>query len=399
MCKPLSIKASAVQPSATLSIDSKFKQMKADGMDVVGFGAGEPDFDTPQHIKDAAVEALNKGFTKYTPASGMLELKKAICEKFERDNGLHYEPNQIVVSNGAKHSLFNALNALCNTGDEVIIPSPFWVSYTEMIYMADAIPVPIETTEAAEFKITPLQLQEAITPRTKVLMLNSPCNPTGMIYSEKELRAIADICVENDIYVISDEIYEKLIYDGQSHVSIASFNDRIKDLTIVINGVSKSYAMTGWRIGYSASNPRIARVMSNFQSHAASNPNSIAQYATIAALRGPQDEVEKMRVAFGKRRDYMVERMNSIDKVHCIKPHGAFYVMMNLSKLIGTKLYGHTIHNADDFCQLFLDKAGVALVPGTSFHAPHHCRWSYATSRKNIEEGLTRLEKFLNEEY
>lgn len=397
--KPLSIKAGAVQPSATLAIDSKFKQMKAEGLDVVGFGAGEPDFDTPQYIKDAAIKAINDGMTKYTPASGMLELKKAICEKLQRDNGLSYEPANIVVSNGAKHALFNALNAVCNNGDEVIVPSPYWVSYTEMIYMVDAIPVRIPTHERDEFKITAEQLRAAITPRSKVLMLNSPNNPTGMIYSEEELRAIADICVENDLYVISDEIYENLVYDHYKHVSIASFNDEIKKRTIVINGVSKSYAMTGWRIGYSASNPEIAKVISNFQSHAASNPNSIAQCATIAALRGPQDEMKKMVAAFDERRNYMVKRMNEIEGVHCIKPHGAFYVMMNLKKILGTTLYGQKIETADQFCQLFLEKAGVALVPGTSFDAPKHCRWSYATSMKNIEEGLNRLEKFLKEEY
>lgn len=397
--KPLSIKASAVLPSATLAIDSKFKQMKAEGQDVVGFGAGEPDFDTPQYIKDAAIQAINDGMTKYTPASGMLELKKAICEKLKRDNGLSYEPANIVVSNGAKHALFNALNAVCNNGDEVIVPSPYWVSYTEMIYMVDAIPVRIPTHERDEFKITAEQLRAAITPRSKVLMLNSPNNPTGMIYSEEELRAIAEICVENDLYVIADEIYENLVYDHYKHVSIASFNDEIKKRTIVINGVSKSYAMTGWRIGYSASNPEIAKIISNFQSHAASNPNSIAQCATIAALRGPQDEMKKMVAAFDERRNYMVKRMNEIEGVHCIKPHGAFYVMMNLKKILGTTLYGQTITSADQFCELFLEKAGVALVPGTSFDAPKHCRWSYATSMKNIEEGLNRLEKFLKEEY
>lgn len=399
MKKALSVKASQVKPSATLAIDAKFKQMKEDGLDVVGFGAGEPDFDTPEFIKAAAVEALQKGYTKYTPASGMLSLKKAICEKLKKDNGLFYEPDQIVVSNGAKHALYNAFVTLCNPGDEVILPAPYWVSYFELIKMADAKPVIIAADASTHFKILPSQLRAAITDKTKAFVLNSPCNPTGMVYTEAELRELAMICEEYEIYVISDEIYEKLIYDGLRHVSIASFGDKIKDLTVVINGASKSYSMTGWRIGYSASNSEIATAMGNYQSHAASNPNTIAQYAALAAISGSQLEVEKMREAFLKRRDYMVNRIGTIKEVSCIKPSGAFYVMMNIGSLIGREMYGVKIKNADDFCEVFLEVAGVALVPCTAFAMPNYVRWSYATSRKNIEEGLTRLEKFIALKY
>jgi len=399
MKKTLSAKAARVQPSATLTIDAKFKQMKDDGMDVVGFGAGEPDFDTPDFIKEAAVQALKDGHTKYTPASGLLKLRTAICEKLEKDNKITYKPSQIVVSNGAKHALYNALVVLCNPGDEVILSAPYWVSYYELIQMADATPVVLQTTQAAQFKISEKDLEAVITDKTKAIILNSPSNPTGMIYTKEELEKIARICEKHNIYVISDEIYEKLIYDDEEHVSIASLGDKIKELTIVINGVSKSYAMTGWRIGYTASNQEIATAMANYQSHAASNPNTIAQHATLAALEGPQDEVERMRQAFSVRRDHMVEKLNAIDGVSCTKPNGAFYVMMNIEKLLGKELYGKTIVNADDFCTTFLEVAGVALVPCTAFGAPTHVRWSYATSRANIDEGLSRLEKFIHNQY
>jgi aspartate aminotransferase len=397
--KQLSAKALAISPSATLAIDAKFKAMKAQGLDVVGFGAGEPDFDTPAYIKEAAVAALQKGMTKYTPASGTMQLREAICEKLKCDNRLTYKPSQIVVSNGAKHSLYNTFVALCNPGDEVILPGPYWVSYYELIRLADATPIVIKTTEETHFKFTLPQLKAAISKKTKALVLNSPCNPTGMVYSEDELREIAKICVENEIYVISDEIYEKLIYDGKKHVSIASFGDDIKELTILINGMSKSYAMTGWRIGYSASGEQLAKIMGNVQSHATSNPNSIAQYASAVGLGAGEEEIDKMRAAFEGRRNYMVERINSIDGVSCLMPQGAFYVMMNMESFAGGKLYGRWIKNSDDFCELFLEKGKVALVPGTAFDAPHYVRWSYATSEENIKEGLDRLEKFLREEY
>ncbi len=386
----------SINPSATLAIDSKFKQMKADGLDVVGFGAGEPDFPTPKHIKDAAIKAINDDFTKYTPASGTLDLKKAVCKKFKDDNGLSYEPSQIVISNGAKHSLVNAFGAILNSGDEVIIPAPFWVSYPEMVKFCDGVPVVINTTEENNFKFTAEDFEGAITDRTKAIVLNSPSNPTGMLYTEDELRAIADVALKHNIYVISDEIYEKLLYDNHSHVSIASLGDDIKELTIIINGVSKTYAMTGWRIGYTASSEKIAKLMSNVQSHTTSNPNSIAQAAALAALLGPTEELEVMKKAFDERRKYMVERINSISGVSCSMPMGAFYVMMNIKELIGKEIAGVKINSADDFANAFLEKSLVAVVPGTGFAAPEYVRWSYATSMENIKEGLNRLEKFLN---
>ncbi len=392
----LSKKALYISPSSTLSIDAKAKKMKAEGIDVIGFGAGEPDFDTPVHIKEAAIKAINEGFTKYTPASGTLDLKQAICKKFKHENGLYYEPSNIVVSNGAKHSLVNAFQAVCNPGDEVIIPAPYWVSYPEMVKLADGIPVALNTSEEDGFKFTAGQLERAVTSKTKAIVINSPSNPTGMVYSEKLLREVAELAVSKGIYIISDEIYEKLIYDGYRHISIASLNEKIKDMTIVVNGVSKTYAMTGWRIGYTASDAKIAKIMGNMQSHAASNPNSIAQKAAVAALNGPQDQVELMRTEFINRRDYMVERINSIEGLSCIKPNGAFYVMMNISKLAGKELYGMKINGSDDFADLLLEKANVALVPGSGFGTDIHVRLSYATSFKNITEGLNRIEKFLN---
>ncbi len=393
----LSKKFMDISPSPTLAIDSKFKQMKADGMNVVGFGAGEPDFDTPRHIKDAAIEAINAGFTKYTPASGTLELKKAIAEKFKRDNGLIYDPSQIVVSNGAKHSLVNTFGAILNPGDEVIIPAPYWVSYPEMVKYADGVPVTLFTTEESGFKFTAEQFEKAITPKTKAIVLNSPSNPTGMVYTEEELRAIADVAVKNNIYVVSDEIYEHLIYDGAKHVSIASFGEDIKELTIIVNGVSKTYSMTGWRIGFTASSAKIAKAMGNVQSHTTSNPNSIAQVATVAALSGPKDELDVMLRAFDERRKYMVDRINSIENLSCLMPQGAFYVMMNISKLKGKTIKGELINTADDFAEVFLDKELVAVVPGNGFDAPDYVRWSYATSMDNIKEGLDRLERLLTE--
>lgn len=392
----LSIKSLSISPSSTLAIDAKAKKMKEDGIDIIGFGAGEPDFDTPEHIKAAAIKAINDGFTKYTPASGTLELKKAICNKFMKDNQLEYKPSNIVISNGAKHSLVNAFQAILNPGDEVIIPAPFWVSYPEMVKIADGFPVILSSTEEEGFKINIKRLENAITPKTKAIVINSPSNPTGMIYSEDELRAIAELAVSREIYIISDEIYEKLIYDGYKHTSIATFNEKIKDLTIIVNGVSKSYSMTGWRIGYTASNEKIAKIMGNVQSHATSNPNSIAQKAALAALEGPDDIIDEMKAEFIKRRDYMVDRINSIKGLSCIKPSGAFYVMMNISKLIGTEIEGVKIGGSDDFANLLLEKANVALVPGSGFGTDIHVRLSYATSLENIKEGLNRIEKFLN---
>lgn len=390
-------KAAGISASPTLAIDSKFKEMKAQGIDVVGFGAGEPDFDTPQHIKDAAIEAIRQGKTKYTPASGTVELKKAICRKFKRDNGLCYEPANVVVSNGAKHSLVNTFMAICDPGDEVIIPAPFWVSYPEMVKIADGVPVALPTKEENHFKFTIEQLEAAITPKTRAVIINSPSNPTGMVYTVEELQKIAEVAVKHHIYVVSDEIYEHLIYQGK-HVSIASLGEDIKDLTIIVNGVSKTYAMTGWRIGYTASNARVAKVMSNIQSHATSNPNSIAQAAAVAALDGPRDSVDQMRLAFQQRKDYMVSRIAEIDGVSCLPPDGAFYVMMNISKLIGKTIGGRYIGSSDEFASAFLELAKVAVVPGSGFGADNYVRWSYATSMETIQAGLGRLEQFLKME-
>ena len=394
----LSNKAKGISPSPTLAIDAKFKEMKANGEDVVGFGCGEPDFDTPKHIKDAAIKAINAGMTKYTPAAGTLDLRKAVAKKFKDENGLDYAPTDIVISNGAKHSLVNAFMAILNPGDEVIVPAPFWVSYPEMIKIADGVPVILNTKEENDFKAGVEDFEKALSQKTKAIVLNSPSNPTGMVYTEEELRKIADFAVKHNVYVISDEIYEHLIYEGK-HVSIASFNEKIKALTIVINGVSKTYAMTGWRIGYAAAAPEIAKIMANIQSHASSNPNSIAQVATIAALEGGMAEVEMMKKHFVERRDYMIETINSIDGVSCKKPQGAFYIMMSIKGLIGKEYYGKIINNSNDFANLFLEKAKVAVVPGNGFGADEYVRWSYATSMENIKEGLERLKKLLNNEY
>ncbi len=391
----ISKKASAISPSPTLAISSKAKSMKAQGIDVIGFGAGEPDFDTPVHIKEAAIQAINDGFTKYTPASGMLQLKKAVCRKFKEQNNLDYSPNQIVVSNGAKHSLVNAFTAICNPGDEVIIPAPYWVSYPEMVKLADGVPVFITGTEENGFKFSVEDLKQAITPKTRALVLNSPSNPTGMLYTTEELKAIAEVAVQNNIYVISDEIYEQLIYDGLEHTSIASLGEKIKDLTIIVNGVSKTYAMTGWRIGFTASNAALAKVMGNVQSHATSNPNSIAQVATIAALDGPNDDVDMMKKAFVERRNYMVNRINSINGLSCKEPKGAFYVMMNIKGILGNEIKGKKITNSDEFAEALLEDMKVAVVPGIGFGAEGYVRLSYAVSMENIKEGLDRIEKFI----
>ena len=392
----ISNKSMGISPSPTLAIDSKFKEMKKEGIDVVGFGAGEPDFDTPKHIKEAAINAINDGFTKYTPASGTIELKKAIVKKLKDENSLDYEISDIVVSNGAKHSLVNAFMAILNPGDEVVIPAPFWVSYPEMVKIADGTPVFLETCEENNFKFKVSDLENVVTKKTKALVLNNPSNPTGMLYTKSELKEIAEFCVKNNIYVISDEIYEALVYDGkESFVSIASFGKEIKDLTIIVNGVSKTYAMTGWRIGYTASNSKIAKAMANIQSHATSNPNSIAQVAATAALNGPKDEIQIMKNAFFERRNHLVELINGIEGVSSIKPDGAFYVMMNVSGLFGKKYKDTVISDVDTLCELLLCEVKLALVPGTGFGAPNYVRWSYATSMDNINEGIKRLKIFI----
>ncbi|MCT4544139.1 MAG: pyridoxal phosphate-dependent aminotransferase [Vallitalea sp.] len=392
----LSTKALDIKPSSTLAITAKAKQMKADNIDVVGFGAGEPDFDTPDHIKQAAIDAMNDGFTKYTPASGILPLKEAICKKLEEDNNLLYKPNQIVVSNGAKHSLTNTFMAILNPGDEVIIPAPFWLSYVQMVKIADGVPVIIKTSKENNYKATIEDLKGALTNKTKAILINSPSNPTGMIYSKDELKMIADFAVENDLFVISDEIYEKLIYGEQEHVSIASFNQDIYDRTIVINGVSKSYAMTGWRIGYAAAPAEIAKLMGNMQSHASSNPNSLAQKAALAAIDGSQECVEEMKIEFDKRRNYMYDRISKMPYISAIKPQGAFYVFVDLQDVIGKKFNDEVIEDANIFAKILLDVEKVAVVPCTDFGFNTHFRLSYAISMESIEKGLDRIEKFLN---
>ncbi|MBR0277290.1 MAG: pyridoxal phosphate-dependent aminotransferase [Clostridia bacterium] len=390
----ISEKAKRITPSPTLAIDSKYKEMKANGEDAVGFGVGEPDFDTPSYIKEAAVAAMMAGQTKYTPAAGTMELRKAVADKFLRENGISYQPTQIVVSNGAKHSLMNAFLAILNAGDEVLIPSPYWVSYPEMVKLADGVPIAVKTREDNDFKATVADFEKALTPKTKAIILNSPSNPTGMVYTEEEIRKIADFAVKNDLYVISDEVYEHLIYEGK-HISIASLGDEIKERTITINGVSKTYAMTGWRIGFAAANDKIAKAMASIQSHGASNPNSIAQAATVAALRGGLSEVEKMRGEFEKRRDFFVDAINATDGVSCRKPQGAFYIMMNLDGVLGKSYNGEKIKNSDDFARLFLETEKVAVVPGTGFDAPNYVRWSYAVDIDSIKEGVKRLRHFL----
>lgn len=393
--KKLSDRALNITPSITLSIDAMAKQMVAKGIKVINFGVGEPDFDTPQNIALAGISAINKGETRYTPAAGTESLRQAICEKLEQDNGLSYLPSQIVVSNGAKHSLYNALLALCDPGDEVIIPTPYWVSYAEMVKMVGAVPVFVHTREEEDFKVRIEELRAALTPRTKALILNSPSNPTGMVYSRDELAPIAALAIENSLYVIADEIYEKLVYDEVAHTSIASLGDDIKNLTIVINGMSKAYAMTGWRIGYTASNATLAKAMGSLQSHATSNPNSIAQYASIEALRGSQTTVTGMVKEFAARRLSMVELINDIPALSCRLPKGAFYVMANVSQLLGRTIGGEVIADDVVLSRMLLEKAHVAVVPGSGFGAGQFLRLSYATSMDNIEEGLRRIRTLL----
>lgn len=386
-------RAKKVKPSPTLAVDSKAKELKAKGFDVVNFGVGEPDFDTPEHIKEAAIKAIRDGFTKYTPVGGIDELKEAIIEKLERDNGLKYGKENILVSCGAKHSLYNIAQALFGPGDEVIIPSPYWVSYPDQVLINDAQPVIVETKEENDFMVEPDALKEKITPRTKAIIINSPSNPTGFIYTKKALEEIAEIALKNNIYIISDEIYEKLIYDGEKHISIASLSEEVKERTIVVNGLSKSHAMTGWRIGYAAGPVEIIKTMTKIQSQSTSNPTSIAQKAAVAALKGPQDCVEKMRQEFEKRRDYLVKELNKIAGVSCRMPKGAFYVFPNINKVLGK----NGINSSMDLSIYLLEKAFVALVPGSAFGAEGYIRISYATSMENLAKGIERIRKSLEE--
>ena len=394
----ISKKASAISPSPTLAIDSKFKEMKKEGIPVVGFGAGEPDFNTPENIKNAGIEAIKNNITKYTPASGTLELKAAVCQKLKRDTGLEYSTSNIVISNGGKHSLTNTFTCICDPGDEVILPAPYWVSYPDMIKLADAVPVIIEGAEENNFKFTAEQLESAITSKTRALVLNTPSNPTGMVYTKDELEKIAEIAVKNNIYIIFDEIYEKLVYEGE-HTNIATLGDEIRDLTIIVNGLAKTYAMTGWRIGFVAANKKLAKAMGNIQSHATSNPNSIAQAAAVEALNGDQSIIETMKKTYIERRDYMVDKINSIDGLSCKTPHGAFYVFMNVKDVLNKEHYGKMINTANELCQDILDRALVALVPSEGFGVDGYVRLSYATSMDTIKTGLDRIEKYLKGEF
>jgi aspartate aminotransferase len=378
--------AASLSPSLTLAIDAKAKQMKADGLDVVGFGAGEPDFDTPQHIKDAAAKALADGFTKYTPSSGIVELRQAIADKFKRDNGLSYKASQVIVSCGGKHSCYNTVLATCEEGDEVIIPSPYWLSYPEMVKLAGGTPVILPTSDATEFKVTPDQLRAAVTPRTRLFILNSPSNPTGGLYTREELKVLGDVCVERGVLIMSDEIYEKLVYDGAEHTSVAGFSPAHYEHTIVVHGFAKAYSMTGWRLGFLAAPEPIAKAIDAIQSHSTSNPTSFAQKGAVAALTGPQDHLKSWLAEYAKRRSYAHQRLNAMPGVSCVNAKGAFYLFPNIGRL-GLK--------SSEFCARLLEQEQVAAVPGVAFGADDYIRISYATSLANIQKGLDRMERFV----
>jgi aspartate aminotransferase len=395
----LAKRATLISPSLTLGITAKVNQLCSQGIDVIGFGAGEPDFDTPVYIKEEAIRALNSGFTKYTATSGIKELKEAIIAKFQRDNRLVYTPEEIIVSCGAKHSLYNAIQVLCEKGDEAILASPYWNSYLEMIKLSGAKPVIIKTKEKDGFKILPEALQQKISPKTKLLILNSPSNPTGTVYTPVEIKALGRIIADNNIMTISDEIYEKLIYSDVVPVSLASLSDKLKSLTLVINGVSKTYAMTGWRIGYAAGSKEIIKAMTNLQDHSTSNPVSFVQKAAVVALNGPQNELETMRQEFKKRRDYMVARVNSLKGLSCLNPDGAFYVFANVKKLFNKNIKGLEVKDSLSLAECWLNEARVAVVPGAAFGADNYVRFSYATSFEKIKTGLDRIETLINKYY
>ena len=386
-----------IAPSLTLEITAKAKKMKAEGISIIGFGAGEPDFNTPEYINNAAKKAIDIGFTKYTPASGMLELKKAICDKFLKDNNLVYEPNQIVISSGAKSSLYHAICSLVNDGDQVILPSPYWLTYPELIKLAGGEVVYLKADEKSGYKITASQLEKAITSKTKCLILNSPNNPTGAVYSEDEIKQIANVCEKYGIYVISDEIYEKLVYAGEKHYSIACVSDYMKEHTIIINGMSKTYAMTGWRIGYLAAPLDLAKAISSMQSHTTSNACSISQYASVEALASPEGEkfIDEMQKIFDSRRKFMIDFLKDVSGIICIEPKGAFYVFVDVSSFYGKKYQGKEINGSLDFADAAL-KEGVALIPGVAFGDDKCIRLSYAISIEDIKEGLTRFKKFID---
>lgn len=395
----VSNRVSAISPSMTLAITAKANELKAAGEKVINFGVGEPDFNTPAHIIQAAKDALDKGYTKYIAAAGLPALKKAIAKKLKEDNGLEYDPSQIIVSNGAKHSIFNALFAIVNPGDEVIIPQPYWLTYPELVKSCGGVPKYICATPEQGYKITPSQLEGAITPKTKMLIFNSPCNPTGAVYSESEIRALAEVCEKHDICVLSDEIYEKLVYGNQKHFSIASVSPKMKELTIVINGVSKSYAMTGWRLGYLACPQNVAKAIASFQSHSTSNVNTMTQYATVTALEGDSTAIDNMLKAFGERRELMLEKLEKMKDLGLdfVKPDGAFYVMLVCDKLYGKSYNGKKINGSLDVADLLLTQKKVALTPGVCFGDDSAVRLSYALSKEDIVKGLEKITEFVKE--
>lgn len=392
----LSKKVQKIEPSVTLAITAKAKEMKENGIDVISFGAGEPDFNTPENIINAAIKAMQDGNTKYTSVNGILPLREAICKKFRDDNNLEYKPSQIVVSTGAKQSLANAFLAILNPDDEVIVPNPYWVSYPELIRLADGKPVFVEEDEASSYKFNKENLEKAVTEKTKAIILNSPNNPTGTIYTKEELIEIAEFAKKYDLIIVSDEMYEKLIYDGKKHISIASISSDAYERTIVINGLSKSYAMTGWRLGYCGATEKLAKLMTNVQSHMTSNVCSITQYAAIEALNGPQDKVNEMILEFEKRRNYMEKTLEEINGLSIIKPEGAFYIMINIDKCLGKEIDGEIIKDSMDFSAKLLEHEKVAVIPGKAFGLDNYVRVSYATSMELIKKGLERINKFIN---
>ena len=392
----LSKRISEISPSMTLAISAKANELKAMGEKVINFGVGEPDFDTPAHIVKSAKDALDAGKTKYVAAAGLPALKKSICDKLLRDNDLQYEPSQIIVSNGAKHSIYNAIFATVEEGDEVLIPKPYWLTYPEVIKSCGGVPVYITTTPGHGYKVTATQIEEMITPKTKMLIFNSPCNPTGAVYTEREIRAIAEVCLRHNLVVLADEIYEKLIYGGEKHFSIAAVSPEMKENTIVINGVSKAYAMTGWRMGYLAAPLPVAKAIASFQSHSTSNVNTVTQYACITALEGGDREMNEMIAEFGKRRDKMLEVLDGMKHLGLdyVKPDGAFYVMLLCNNLYGKSYLGKEIHGSLDLCEMLLTEAKVAATPGICFGDDNAIRLSYALSMGDMLEGLKNIAEF-----
>lgn len=388
----LAKRVAALTPSSTLEITAKAQALKAEGHDVIGLGAGEPDFNTPSHIIDAAYKAMLEGYTKYTPTGGLAGLKQEIIKKFERDQGLSYEPSQIIVCNGAKHALYTLFQVLLDEGDEVIIPTPYWVSYPEQVKLAGGEPIYVDGLEENHYKITPEQLRQVITEKTKAVIINSPSNPTGMIYSKEELQQLGQVCLEHDILIVSDEIYEKLIYGEAEYTSIAQLSNELQEQTLIINGVSKSHSMTGWRIGYAAGNKELIKAMTNLASHSTSNPTSIAQYGTIAAYAGDQQPVEMMRRAFEERLNIVYDKLIQIPGFSCIKPQGAFYLFPNVKEAVALAGY----ETVDEWAKALLEEEKVALVPGTGFGAPNNVRLSYATSLEQLEKALERIHTFMN---